>query len=238
MLSPNALQYTLNHLLSVALPAEPALEYRVERVGDEVVVRLPGQISLRIALLRDEEVQALVAGKAVPVMLSTADGREQVPLFRPVRDGGLLAPEVSILPDGRELTVPFDIVTPSFLMLSRWEEYQESPRDQHNRFPYVSSIAAQYGFIHLPLVDEYAMLLRQWVTELLRPEITLRPRTPHTVPTHDIDQLCRFTGPLQACKSIFGRDLLINRSLELVRNSWQEYRCWREVRGDGFSTYL
>ena len=228
MLSPNALQYTLNHLLSVALPAEPALEYRVERVGDEVVVRLPGQISLRIALLRDEEVQALVAGKAVLVMLSTADGREQVPLFRPVRDGGLRAPEVGILPDGRELTLPFDIVTPSFLMLSRWEEYQESPRDQHNRFPYVSSIAAQYGFIHLPLVDEYAMLLRQWVTELLRPDITLRPRIPKVVPTHDIDQLCRFTGPLQACKSIFGRDLLINRSLELVRNSWQEYRCWRE----------
>lgn len=228
MLSPNALQYTLHHLLSVALPAEPALEYRVERVGDEVVVHLPGQISLRIALFSDEEVQALASGKAVPVMLPSADGREQIPLFRSAAGGALTSSEVRLSPDGHELCVPYDLVTPSFLMLSRWEEYQESPRDQHNRFPYVSSIAARYGFIHLPLVDEYAMLLRQWVTEILRPDITLRPRTPHTVPTHDIDHLCRFTGTMQACKSIFGRDLLINRSLDLVRNSWEEFRRWRE----------
>ena len=228
MLSSDALNYTVNHLLSVALPTDPALEYRVECGDGAVVVAFPGGWSLCVALLNDDEVQSLVAGEAVPVMHPTADGREQLPLFRPASSGDLTSPEVRLSPDSRELYIPFDIVTPSFLMLSRWEEYQESPRDQHNRFPFVSSLAARYGFIHLPLLDEYAMLLRQWVTEILRPDITLRPRTPHTVPTHDIDHLCRFTGTMQACKSIFGRDLLINRSLDLVRNSWEEFRRWRE----------
>ena len=208
MLSHNALQYTLNHLLAVALPTEPALDCRVERADGGVNVRFAGGWSLRIALLGDDEVRALATGEAAPMMLSTADGREQVPLFRPASGSASATPGVRVSPDGHELCVPYDLVTPSFLMLSRWEEYQESPRDQYNRFPYVSSIAARYGFIHLPLVDEYAMLLRQWVTEILRPDITLRPRTPHTVPTHDIDHLCRFTGTMQACKSIFGRDLL------------------------------
>lgn len=228
MLSSDALKYTVNHLLSVALPAEPALEYRLERADDAAVVAFPGGWSLRVALLNDDEVQTLVSGEAVPVMLPSADGREQIPLFRPASSGALNAPDVQISSDGHELHIPYDIITPSFLMLSRWEEYQESPRDQHNRFPYVSSLAARYHFIHLPIVDEYAMLLRQWVTERLHFDIALRPRMPRVVPTHDIDHLCRYTGTLQAMRSIFGRDLLINRSLELVRNSWQEYRCWRE----------
>ncbi len=228
MLSHNALQYTLNHLLAVALPTEPALDCCVERADGGVKVRFAGGWSLRIALLGDDEVRALAAGAASPVKLPTADGREHIPLFRSASGSASAAPGVCLSPDSHELCVPYDLVTPSFLMLSRWEEYQESPRDQHNRFPYVSSIAARYGFIHLPLVDEYAMLLRNWVLELVRPEITLRPRTPHTVPTHDIDHLCRFTGTMQACKSIFGRDLLINRSLDLVRNSWEEFRRWRE----------
>ena len=227
MLSPNALQYTLDHLLSVALPAEPALEYRVERCADAVTVAFPGGWSLRVALLDDDEVRTLVSGKAVPIMLPTADGREQIPLFHSASACALDAPDVRVASDSRELLIPYDLVTPSFLMLSRWEEYQESPRDRHNRFPYVSSLAACYNFIHLPIVDEYAMLLRQWVADRLRTGIALRPRTPRVVPTHDIDQLCRYTGTLQAMRSILGRDLLINRSLSLVRQSWQEYCEWR-----------
>lgn len=227
MLSLDALKYTVNHLLSVALPAEPALECRLERTDDAAVVALPGGGSFRIALLNDDEVQTWVSGGAVPVMLPSADGREQIPLFRPVSSGELNAPDVRVSSDSRELHVPYDIITPSFLMLSRWEEYQESPRDQHNRFPYVSSLAARYHFIHLPIVDEYAMLLRQWVIERLRPDMLLRPRMPRVVPTHDIDHLCRYSGTLQAMRSILGRDLLINRSVPLVRQSWQEYREWR-----------
>ncbi|MBO4382426.1 MAG: hypothetical protein J5799_05750, partial [Bacteroidales bacterium] len=113
MLSLDALKYTVNHLLSVALPAEPALEYRLERADDAAVVAFPGGCSLRVALLNDDEMQTLVSGEAVPMMLPSADGREQIPLFRPASSGALNAPDVRISSDGHELHIPFDIITPS-----------------------------------------------------------------------------------------------------------------------------
>lgn len=225
MLSPDALKYTVNHLLSVALPTGTPLQCRMERGEGDASLHI-ADWRLRVALLDDGDVDSLLAGKLAPETIASADGCEKLPLFRGTQATRSQSTDIVFNPDLRELYVPYDIITPSFLMLSRWEEYQESPRDQHNRFPYVSSMAAHYGFIHLPIVDEYAMLLRQWITEQVHPDIVLRPRAPRVVPTHDIDHLCRYTGTFQALRSIFGRDLLINRSLPLVRQSWQEYREW------------
>ena len=125
------------------------------------------------------------------------------------------------------IQIPYDILTPSFVLLSRYEEFHSERHDEHGRFPYGRSLAEKYDMVEIPLVDEYAMLLRDWLCLYLPYIFEAVPRTPRIVPTHDIDILYRFTGRFQAWKSILGRDLLINRSLSMVWESIKSYRNWK-----------
>lgn len=221
MLSSNALKYTIDHLLRVALPTTVPFEYSLEVTEDALSIRLLAEKRIRIALFREEDTAHFRQGNSQPTWLPSADGKIKVPLFHPTAFAGKTV-EGSATRDG--LNIPYDIVTPSFMMLSREEEYHELPRDQHNRFLYNYSLARRYEFIEMPLVDEYALLLRTWILEFLRPDLQLKPRHPQVVPTHDIDLLYRFSSPWQAFKSIFGRDLLLNHSLTLAQQSQTEYR--------------
>jgi hypothetical protein len=125
------------------------------------------------------------------------------------------------------IQIPYDILTPSFVLLSRYEEFHSERHDKHGRFPYGRSLAEKYDMVEIPLVDEYAMLLRDWLCLYLPYIFEAVPRTPRIVPTHDIDILYRFTGRFQAWKSILGRDLLINRDLKMVWESIKSYRNWK-----------
>ena len=125
------------------------------------------------------------------------------------------------------IEIPYDIVTPAFVLLSRHEEYSCKVADAHGRFPYKGSLADKYNIVEIPLADEYAMWLRKTVEKYCPGKISFQPHIPKIVPTHDIDLLYRFTSRFQALRSIFGRDLLINRSFEMVRKSLAEYRVWK-----------
>lgn len=220
MLSNNAVRYTLNHLLAVALPADVPLRYSVDIAQTEVVIHFDEDKSLALPLFSEQQRKAFLEGTAECRWMTTADAKERIPLF-PAGDD--------------HYPLPYDIITPSFVLLSRQEELAEGSRDVHNRFPYIRSLAAKYGFVHLPLVDEYAMLLRQWILKNLLPDYPLLPRKPQLVPTHDVDILFRFQGFWQACKSIFGRDLLINRRIRDVRTSLHEYRrCRHDAEQDPY----
>lgn len=59
-----------------------------------------------------------------------------------------------------------DIFASSFFMLSRWEEYANSTRDQHNRFPASVSLAYRHGFLLRPIVNEYVEMLWNMLTKL------------------------------------------------------------------------
>ncbi|HGJ65537.1 TPA: hypothetical protein ENS27_09130 [bacterium] len=56
-----------------------------------------------------------------------------------------------------------DIITSSFFMLTRYEEYLINDRDQYDRFPAESSIAYKEGFLTKPIVNEYIELLADWI---------------------------------------------------------------------------
>jgi len=49
--------------------------------------------------------------------------------------------------------VPFDLFGAAFWLLSRYEEYLPFKTDQFNRFHYKSSIAYQYDFLNVPLIN-------------------------------------------------------------------------------------
>lgn len=223
MISRNAIHYTLSHLLRVALPVNGNLEFQFTIEANRMDVCFANDYHIAMTLFTDKEHEDFLKGQASPTLVKSADGGLEIPVFASESKDTCEA----IQTVDNKLAIPYDLVTPSFIFLSREEEYHELPRDQHNRFLYAYSLARRYNCIDFPLVDEYAMLLRKWILDYLHPEIAIHPKDFQFIPTHDIDLLYRFKNPLQAFKSIFGRDLLINRSMKEVSTSLQEYRDWK-----------
>lgn len=99
--------------------------------------------------------------------------------------------------DGGRLIVHADIVASSFFLATRYEEVaRRDVRDEHGRFPGAESLPARAGFLERPLVDEYASLLRRWLTDL---GVTVPPtrRRFRALLTHDVDYVRLFgSGPL------------------------------------------
>jgi len=109
-----------------------------------------------------------------------------------------------------------DVVAAAFFMLSRWEETVRPARDEHERFPAAASVAHQQGFLDRPVVDEYALILRQWLKVLLPGwEPRLRPFSVKL--SHDIDSLGRFPNWPRAFRTV-GRELIKRRNPSLA---WQ-----------------
>lgn len=81
-----------------------------------------------------------------------------------------------------------DIFASSFFMLTRWEEYVNGIKDNHERFPGVKSIAYKNNFLHRPVVNEYVEMLWNMLISLgFCGERKLRRY--ELVLTHDIDYL-------------------------------------------------
>jgi hypothetical protein len=60
---------------------------------------------------------------------------------------------------GEKSTLPFDIFSASFFLLSRYEEYLPHVKDSVGRFPVKESIAYQNKFLNTPVVDLWAYKL-------------------------------------------------------------------------------
>jgi hypothetical protein len=112
-----------------------------------------------------------------------------------------------------------DIIATTFFMLSRWEETVVPDRDEHGRFPAAASVAYKQGFLDRPIVDEYALILREWLKVLL-PQWEPERRTFSVKLSHDIDNISRFRNPYAAMRT-FGGDLLQRRN---PRRAWSTAR--------------
>src|SRR5215472_2602885 len=81
-----------------------------------------------------------------------------------------------------------DLPTAALVTLSRREEEDPARRDAHRRFPAASSIAAEFDFLHRPIVDEYGLALEQALRCLL-PGWQPTPREFRVKLSHDIDNV-------------------------------------------------
>lgn len=89
--------------------------------------------------------------------------------------------------------IPFDLLSASFFLLSRYEEYLNESRDEHNRFKPENSLAFKEGFLNLPLIDYWV----QHFAKLLKiqyPEIEIKERTFKQINTIDIDFAYKYKG--------------------------------------------
>jgi len=93
------------------------------------------------------------------------------------------------------LITDFDIVGSAFFLLTRYEEYLITSRDQHGRFSAKSSVLSGTGAQRMPLVNLYSRLLREWLQKVFEPaEDKGQHNGFHYLLTHDVDHLRLYSG--------------------------------------------
>lgn len=97
-----------------------------------------------------------------------------------------------------------DIISAAFYLLSGWQEYFSSERDQHGRFPHAASVQKIYNFLTLPVVNYYFDVLKTAVEhasgQLLVPRRWGNVRADFaTFISHDVDNIrSAWKGPAKA----------------------------------------
>ncbi|MBS9773655.1 MAG: polysaccharide deacetylase family protein [Tenacibaculum sp.] len=68
-------------------------------------------------------------------------------------------------PSGVKSTIPFDIFSASFYLISRYEEYLPHIKDNYQRFTAEQSLAHKYNFLEQPVIDIWAYKLLEALKE-------------------------------------------------------------------------
>ena len=82
-------------------------------------------------------------------------------------------------------TLPFDLFSALFFLLSRHEEYYHFSPDKHGRYPYNESILYKNNLLKRPIVDEWVFAFREMLVTKFG--IDVPPLKYSYQPTYDID---------------------------------------------------
>ena len=88
-------------------------------------------------------------------------------------------------------SIPFDIFSSSFYLISRYEEYLNHQKDKFGRYSHLDSIAFNKNFLHLPLVNIWANEFQKVIIDTF-PGLKVSPRVSRFLPTYDIDIAWKF----------------------------------------------
>lgn len=81
---------------------------------------------------------------------------------------------------------PFDIFASAFYLVSRYEEYVQKNTDRHNRFKATDSAAFRFQFLKEPMIDFYALALRELLLSKF-PDENIKTPSFKTLNTFDVD---------------------------------------------------
>lgn len=89
---------------------------------------------------------------------------------------------------GDTVLVYADLPASAFFFLSRYEEIcRRDVRDKHGRFPGKESFAGRHNLLCRPLVDEYGVLIRQWLRSVGKDVPEPEAKVAKLWVTHDLD---------------------------------------------------
>lgn len=129
-----------------------------------------------------------------------------------------------------------DIFATSFFMLTRWEEYVNKNRDNHNRFPACESLAYKQGFLDRPIVNEYVEDLKGILLEL-DSSLIFKKRKYQLFLTHDVDHIYQWKSWKHILKVALG-DIVKRKSISLAFERIAEYYLIRREKiKDPFDTF-
>ena len=214
MLTRNAITYTLAHLLRVAFPH---FSHTIEAIGDRAEATVAG-LRIVFPLMDDDSYKKMIAGKLLAEPLAVPTSTD-IPSFRCSDKENIFSVE------DQTITLHHDLLSLSFVLLSRADELLTDERDAHGRALYKNSLAAKYDLIDRPIVDQYALLLRT-IVKSVHPEIQITPRKPAFISTHDIDLISRF-GNFYTNIHTLAADLLKYRNLRMFHKSMAQFRACR-----------
>ncbi len=121
-----------------------------------------------------------------------------------------------------KITCGIDIFASSFFMLTRWEEYVNSTRDEYNRFPGSASTAVKNDFIQRPIVNEYLEMLWNMLVHLGINQ-KRKKRKFQAIISHDVDLPLLWKNPISFIKKI-GGDLVKRNSIKDAAYSFKSYK--------------
>ncbi len=114
-----------------------------------------------------------------------------------------------------------DLFASSFFMLSRWEEYVNSSRDIHGRFPANESVAFRNNFLHRAVVDEYVAMLQNMLV-FLDENFKFNKKKSEVFITHDVDEIYFWKNFFHVARVAAG-DILKRKNFILAFSRFTEY---------------
>lgn len=211
ILTQEAIRYTIGCVARIAFPKK---QFDVV-FGDVPELVVDGGPVVEFQLPRESDLELLFSENALYSEVKSYDGKVLVKVFSLDQNADLF----SFV--GGKVRVNFDMISVAFLLLSRFEETMTERRDKNGRFCFDDSLCAKYELIDVPVVDEYAMLLRKFVEDNV-PDFSVERQVARFVPTHDIDFLFRFPNFSKAMKTIAG-DLIKRKSFGTSCRSLSAY---------------
>lgn len=183
-------------LLVYTAQPTPRVEYAC-RVLFKCILGLPVALTADWAAFLADSSPRLIYGRS-----PEASAIPRLPASPLLRETGVhpLSPKVETIrqlpaaflcPAGTGTLLPFDLLSFTFFMASRYEEYLPFEADAHGRFPAKESLAYRYGFLQRPILQEWGLRLldklQQHYPNLpdARPAYQFRP-------TYDIDMAWAF----------------------------------------------
>ncbi|MDP1728274.1 MAG: polysaccharide deacetylase family protein [Bacteroidota bacterium] len=134
------------------------------------------------------------------------------------------------IPDFRLPThyLNFDLFSAVFYLLSRYEEYLPSVKDEHQRYKETNSLAFKNGFLEIPLIDFWIMKFKN-ILKKQYPEIELKSTRFKQINTIDIDFIYKYKGhsTLRLAQKAAGA---------LYRMKWDQ-RIFDKTKPDPYDSY-
>lgn len=93
----------------------------------------------------------------------------------------------------KDSDLPFDPLSASFYLVTRYEEYLEFEKGKYNRFQAKESILEKYGLLKKPVVNIWARLMGEKMKERY-PEIQIPEPKFYFLPTIDVDNAWAFSN--------------------------------------------
>lgn len=135
--------------------------------------------------------------------------------------------------DDKNCELGFDIFSAAFFLASRYEEYLPANKDRFGRFEAAESLAFAKGFLHMPVVEHYALLLKSKLCEKFAGLHIPARRFTH-MPTIDVDIAYAYKGR-GVLRNLYGGLLSVVKGDKHSINS--RYRVLTGKTTDPFDTY-
>jgi hypothetical protein len=134
---------------------------------------------------------------------------------------------------GKSSALPFDPFACAFYLVSRYEEYLPHIRDRLDRFDAHSSLAWEHGFLEVPVVNHWILLIGNLLQNKY-PGLKIKPRKYTFTPTIDIDNAYayRLKGVMRSIGG-YGR-ALVNFDFKDFRRRTRVLLNWEN---DPYDTY-